>query len=97
MYSATSLQALLSTFWACFSRLAGDINTPTIWHVVALSGLGFILMAMVALSVARSSTREPGAGRSVLLVGAIQIGFLVLIGFLALQLLPLTWRAALDT
>jgi len=70
-----------------FLASRGDINTPTIWHVVALSGLGFLLIAMVALSVARlEHTREPGAGRSVLLVGAIQMGFLVLVGFLALQL-----------
>lgn len=70
-----------------FLASRGDINQPTIWHVVALSGLAFILIAMVALSVARlEQTREPGAGRSVLLVGAIQIGFLILVGFLALQL-----------
>jgi len=70
-----------------FLASRGDINQPTIWHVVALSGLGFLLIAMVALSLARlEHTREPGAGRSVLLVGAIQLGFLVLVGFLALQL-----------
>ncbi len=70
-----------------FLASRGDINQPTIWHVVALSGLAFILVAMVALGLARlEHTREPGAGRSVLLVGAIHIGFLMVVGFLALQL-----------
>lgn len=57
------------------------IYQPAYWHLLALLGIAYVVLAMLALVLSRvESTREPGAGAAVALAVAFQLLILLLLG-----------------
>ncbi|GAC1445056.1 MAG: hypothetical protein NVSMB52_05230 [Chloroflexota bacterium] len=72
------------------------INKSWIVHMMALLGIAYIVIAMVALVTARmEASREPGAGQAVMLAVAVQLGLLLVLGLGALQIFSLDLAGAL--
>ncbi|HEX6510023.1 MAG TPA: DUF4129 domain-containing protein [Chloroflexota bacterium] len=68
----------------------GIIGERAIWQMLAMVGIAFVVVSMLALVAARvEHVREPGAGRAVAMAVLIQLGAIVLFGVLALQLFAL--------
>jgi hypothetical protein len=68
----------------------GIIGERQIWQMLAEAGIAFILVSMLALVTARvAQVREPGAGGAIALAVLIQLGGLLLLSFLGLQLFAL--------
>lgn len=67
-----------------------------IWYMLALIGVAYTILAMVALVVARlERRREPGSGGAVLLAVSLQLGILFLLAVVALQIFALDIAGAL--
>lgn len=65
----------------------GIIYQAEVWHLIALLGISYVVLAMVALVLSRvEATREPGAAAAVALAVALQLGFLLLLGLAAVLL-----------
>jgi hypothetical protein len=63
----------------------GVIYRPLIWHMLALDGIAYTIVAMTALVLARvDRTREVGATQAIVLAVAMQLGLLALVGVGAL-------------
>jgi hypothetical protein len=68
----------------------GIIDQRPIWQMLAEAGIAFVVVSMVALAMARvSSEREAGAGGAIALAVLVQLGGLLLLSFLGLQLFAL--------
>lgn len=59
----------------------------SIWEMLAFLGIGYTVLALVALGIARvERAREPGSAQAVVLAVAVQLVVIVLIGIGALQI-----------
>jgi hypothetical protein len=68
----------------------GIIGERLIWQMLAAAGIAFIVVSMLALVIARlAQVREPGAGGAIALAVLIQLGVLLLLSLLGLQLFAL--------
>jgi hypothetical protein len=68
----------------------GIIGEPAIWHMLAAAGIAFIVVSMLALVTSRlAQTREPGAGGAIAVAVLVQLGVLLLLSVLGLQLFAL--------
>lgn len=68
----------------------GIIGERQVWQMLAEAGIAFVVVAMLALVMARvAQVREPGAGAAIALAVLFQLGALLLLSFLALQLFAL--------
>lgn len=63
----------------------GVIDRPVLWHMLAVSGIVYTILAMIALVLARvERTREPGATGPIVLAVGLQLAFLTLISLAAI-------------
>jgi hypothetical protein len=68
----------------------GIIGQRLIWQMLAAAGIAFIVVSMLALVTARlAQVREPGAGGAIALAVLVELGMLLLLSVLALQLFAL--------
>jgi Domain of unknown function (DUF4129) len=68
----------------------GIVGERQIWEMLAEAGIAFIVVSMLALVTARvAQVREPGAGGAIALAVLVQLGALLLLSFLGLQLFAL--------
>lgn len=68
----------------------GIIDQRVVWQMLAGAGIAFIVVSMLALVTARvAQVRDPGAGGAVALAVLIQLGTLLLLSFIGLQLFAL--------
>lgn len=65
----------------------GIINQRPLWHMLAIVGIAYTLVAMIALVLGRiERTREPGATQAIVLAVAIQLGLLAIISLVAVEI-----------
>jgi hypothetical protein len=65
----------------------GIINQRALWHMLALVGIAYTIVAMVALVLGRiERTREPGATPAIVLAVGIQLGLLAIISLVASEI-----------
>lgn len=68
----------------------GMVSDRWTWQLIALAGLAYVIVSLIALGVARiEHQREPGALSAVVLAVGAQLGLLILLGLGALQLFSL--------
>ncbi len=74
----------------------GIVADRAIWQMLAAAGIGFIVVSMLALVLARVDVRrERGASGAVALAVAIQIGVVLVLSILALQIFAVDLAGAL--
>jgi len=65
----------------------GIIFQSSIWRMLAVTGIAYTITALIALGTARvEQVREPGAGQTVVVAVGLQLGFLLVLSLLAIQL-----------
>ncbi len=63
----------------------GVIDRPVLWHMLAVSGIAYTIVAMMALVLARvERTQERGATGAIIMAVGLQLGFLALISLAAI-------------
>lgn len=68
----------------------GHGHSQSTWQVLAILGITYTIVSMVALGLARvEEVREPGAGRAVAIAIGVQTMFLVAVGIGALEFLAI--------
>lgn len=68
----------------------GIIGERLIWQMLAAAGIAFIVVSMLALVMSRlAQVRERGAGSAIALAVLVELGVLLLLSILALQLFAL--------
>lgn len=65
----------------------GIINQRSLWHMLAIVGIAYTIVAMIALVLGRiERTREPGATQAIVLAVAIQLALLAIISLVAIEI-----------
>ncbi len=73
----------------------GILNNGSIWHVLAIDGIAYTVLAMIAMVAARTEgTREPGSGPAVALAVTVQLGLLTVLALIAVQVFSLDLAGA---
>jgi hypothetical protein len=68
----------------------GIFSDRSTWQLVAFAGLGYIVIALIALSISRMERRrEPGALSAITLAVATQLAIVAILGVVALQFFSL--------